>query len=66
MLGGDVIWREAILELVQPGCYQEYRKGLQVLQFIKGLSWHAVRLQYIFCFMFHFHMHLFIENHQDY
>lgn len=35
MLGGDVIRREAILELVQSGCYQEHRKGLQVFVFSK-------------------------------
>jgi hypothetical protein len=35
VLGGDVIRREAILELVQSGCYQEYRKGLQVFVFSK-------------------------------
>jgi len=30
LLGGDVIWRKAILELVQSRCNQEYRERLQV------------------------------------
>ena len=28
-VGGDVLWRETILELVQSRCYQGYREGLQ-------------------------------------
>jgi len=28
-LGGDLVWREALLELDQPGRYQGNRQGLQ-------------------------------------